>query len=139
MAEDLEKDIAEAQELLGKAARPQIKKALKNVITDLKLQLETLPVTTVSSENIIKTYVEINTCAFDQEDGNVLLFWELANVGTVSKNLINVIFNENSVVATVEGLGGKNYRFTIGPLFQNIIPSKSSYKVFLYNIYFCLG
>jgi hypothetical protein len=93
MAEDLKKDIAEAEDLLGKVTRPRVKRALKDVISDLKLQLETLPVATTGPENIIKTYVEVNTCAFDQEDGNVLLFWELTNVGSVPKNLINVVFS----------------------------------------------
>jgi hypothetical protein len=138
MAEDLEKDIAEAEELLTKVTRPRVQKALKNVITDFKLQLETLPVAaSTTGVNITKTYVEINTCAFDQEDGNVLLFWELANVGSVPKTSINATFNEDSVVATVEGLDQKNYRFTIGPLFKAIVPSKCSYKV-LFSVRICL-
>jgi hypothetical protein len=140
MAEDLQLDVVEAQNILAQATRPRIKSAIENIIKNFNQQIETLPKAVVSSEpaNIIKTYVEVSTCGFDQEDGNVLLFWELANIGNVPKNQINVRFNDNSVIAIVEGLGGKNYRFSLGPLFQNIVPSASTYKVRKNQIVFYL-
>jgi hypothetical protein len=139
--EDYQADIEELEGLLKNSTRQNVKKLINGLITDLKVQIDTLPVPSGFNfsfrfsfhisfsylffilnlpaapplvQNMTKTYVEVNNCGYDQEDGKVLLFWEIPNVGSVDKSNINTFFNVDSVICTVENLQGKNYRFTIG-------------------------
>lgn len=131
MEKDYEEDIAEAEKLLSQATRPRVKTLLEGVVRDLKIQKDTLPVESTPSQplKVTKTYIDTFNCGFDQEDGKVLLFWELPEVGTVPKNQINAVFKSDSVVVTVEGLKGKNHRLSVGPLFHDIKREECTYKV----------
>ena len=130
MTTEFDEDIAEAEKLLAQATRPRVQRMIQGLIHDLKLQKETTPVQTASAPiKVTKSYIDAFTCGFDQEGDNVLLFWELPEVGTVPKDHVNATFNADSVVITVEGLKGKNHRLSIGPLFQDIKPEECKYKV----------
>ncbi|KAA6395949.1 MAG: putative calcyclin-binding protein [Streblomastix strix] len=137
-------DIAELERLLAIAERAKVKQVIEQRIKELRAEKETheneelIPIPEPVAQPITKSYIDIQDAAFAQEDDNILLYWELAGIGQVDREKIQATFEQTSVVCTIEGFNEKNYRFSIGPLYNKIRPKDAKYKVLKNQIKFIL-
>ncbi|KAK2964838.1 putative Calcyclin-binding protein [Blattamonas nauphoetae] len=140
--QDYQLDIEEVERFISQTSRPRVKEGLQKFLKELKQDKDLLPEKVDDSASTItptKTYIDVTTCGFDDDGSEVVLFWELPNIGTYPKEQIEVEFNEESVFATIDGFQGRNYRFAIAPLFQRIVPERSTFKKLKNRVQFILA
>lgn len=73
--------------------------------------------------------VKLNNYAWDQTDELIKLYVTLENVGTLPKDSVVCNFLDRSVSLYVMGLDNKNYELIINNLCEEIVISKSNFKV----------
>ncbi|KAJ4462577.1 putative calcyclin-binding protein [Paratrimastix pyriformis] len=143
---ELEADIAEVNRLIGLSQRAPVTAHLQAFLETLRQRKAALApvepakpvaVTRVAPELTIP-WVDLKNFSWTQENGFVEIYLELANVGTVPTEHVHVTVQANAIGAVVEGLEGKNYRFTQNPLCHPIDPAASLYRVRPNRIYFKL-
>ncbi|KAA6378591.1 MAG: putative calcyclin-binding protein, partial [Streblomastix strix] len=127
-------DADELEALAAQALRPRVKELLllsaAALRTESKASEEAAPeVITAAPLPVTKSYVDIQTCAYADENDDIILYWELPGVGTVGRDHIQTKFEKDSVVCTIEGYNSLNYRLSVGPLWGEIVGEQSEFRL----------
>uniref|UniRef100_A0A8C5PRD3 Calcyclin-binding protein n=1 Tax=Leptobrachium leishanense TaxID=445787 RepID=A0A8C5PRD3_9ANUR len=136
---ELQKDLDEVKELLGKATRKRVQdvlyveqRKLETEISNKQQTAETLEVQKPSAivPPMSGTYtVKINNYGWDQSDKFVKIYITLNGVQHVPADNVEVQFKERSFELLVKNLNGKNHSMTLNNLLKPISPENSLRKV----------
>jgi len=140
---DIGSDISEVESLLAIAQRPVVKQHLEQYLTVLRTRRESMRPAEPIHRDVVPPnsqiiYSDLKKFAWDQEGDFVEVYVDLENVGSVPQTQIQVSFAQNSVVATVHGLRGQNFRLTLQPLCHPIDPAASFHRIRTNRLYFKL-
>ncbi|XP_051480364.1 calcyclin-binding protein [Apus apus] len=133
--EELQRDLAEARELLARATRRRLRELLLGEQRRLELELRNLPqpreaAAEEEEKSPLGGYtVKINNYGWDQSDKFIKIYISLNGVQKLPAENVMVNFTERSFDLLVKNLNGKNYTMTFNNLLKPISVEGSSKKI----------